>query len=227
MQYELFSDEELRTDSPFKDRVVCTLGSFSLSSKALQKKLLELGADYKPSTRVSRNVHFVLCGEDAPQDQIRYIEALNFNGYMPKVLHQHDLDEILQGHYAAYYVPEEITKNLRLTYAHYLRFRVDYSAGLNPLYTREIYVSPDTKTEQARLFQMLGNRGIYANPYVDDNTDVLLISNETLSVLQRGETNEVLRMIEQTYNASRSQAYRFVMTTEEELLQWLQAAPMM
>lgn len=225
MQYELFTDEDLRADSPFKDRVVCVLGNFSMSSRALQKKLLELGADYKPSTRVSRNVHYVLLGEDAPQDQLQYIEALNFNGYVPKVLRQQDLDNILQGHYASYYVPEEITKNLHLTYGHYLRFRVDYTDGLNPLYTRELYLSPDTSTDSAKLSQMLGDRGIYANAYVDDNTDLLLISNSTHAVLQQGGTNDILRMIEQTYNSSRSQTYRFVMTTEDELLQWLHRTP--
>lgn len=223
MQYELFSDEELLTPHPFKGRVVCVLGEFQISSKSLQKKLLEFGADYKPSTRVSRNVHYVLLGDNAPQDQLQNLESLRFNGFEPKIITPQDFDDILQGHYTSYSVPEEISKNLHLTYAHYQRFKVDYHENINPLYTSELYISPDTYTSHDVLYQQLGNRGIYANSYVDENTDVLVISNETLAVLKRGETNDILRMVEETYNTSRAQAYRYVMTTEDELLQWLNA----
>ena len=221
MQYELFSDGDFTQDTPFTGRSVCALGSFSLSSKALQERLLSMGADFKPSTKVSRNVHFVLVGRGAPQDQLEYLQTLVFNGYCPKVLNANELDDLLAGHYSPYRVPEKIQKQLHLTLRHYQQFQVDYSCGVNPLYTKELYVSPDMQTPQAELFQRLGDHGIYANSYIDDTTDVLVISDRTLECLQRCESNEILRYIEDIYNKSRAQNYRYIMTTEGQLLSFL------
>ena len=125
MQDELFSDGDFTQDTPFTGRIVCALGSFSLSSKALQERLLSMGADFKPSTKVSRNVHFVLVGRGAPQDQLEYLQTLVFNGYCPNVLNANELDDRLAGHYSPYWVPEKIQKQLHLTLRHYQQFQVD------------------------------------------------------------------------------------------------------
>lgn len=218
---ELFGESAQESQSPLAGRVVCMLGSFAQSSATMQRKLREQGADYKPSTRVSRNVHYVLVGRGAPQDQLDYLDTLAFNGYHPRVLRQPDWDAIQQGQWEEYRVPQQIEKHLHLTLRHYQSSRVDYSARMNPLYMRELYIAPDTETPQEQLYQLLGDRGIYANPYIDDSTDVLVISERTLDHLRQGETDEVLRAIESTYNASRAQQYRYVMTTERELVQWL------
>ncbi len=221
MQYELFSESDFQQDSPLAGRTVCALGAFSLSSRALQERLLALGADFRPGTKVSRNTHYVLVGRGAPQDQMEYLRTLAFHGYCPRVLSATELDDLLAGHYAPYRVPLKIQKQLHLTLQHYLQFQVDYSQGLNPLYTRELYVAPDTQTPQALLYQQLGNRGVYANPYIDDTTDVLVISDQTLGCLKSGQSCDVLRYIEETYNQSRAQSYRYVMTTESQLLSFL------
>ena len=221
MQYELFSDGDFTQDTPFTGRSVCVLGNFSLSSRALQERLLSMGADFKPSTKVSRNVHFILIGRGAPQDQLEYLQTLAFNGYHPKVLDSNQLDDLLAGHYAPYRVPEKIQKQLRLTLRHYKLFQVDYSKGVNPLYTKELYISPDMQTPRSELFQQLGDRGIYANPYIDETTDILVISDQTLACLERGESNKILHYIEDIYNKSRAQTYRYVMTTESQLLSFL------
>ena len=216
----LFGDDMQDSRSPLSGRVVCMLGSFTQSNAVMQRKLREQGADYKPSTRVSRNVHYVLVGRGAPQDQIDYLATLAFNGYHPRVLTQQDWDAIMQGQWEEYRTPLQIEKHLHLTIQHYLSSRVDYDARMNPLYTHELFVAPDTETPQEELYQLLGDRGIYANPYIDDSTDVLVISEQTLEHLRAGETDSVLQSIEKTYNASRAQQYRYVMTTERELMEW-------
>ncbi len=221
LQGELFDKDTQACQSPLAGRVVCMLGSFAQSNATMQRKLREQGADYKPSTRVSRNVHYVLVGRGAPQDQLDYLDTLAFNGYHPRVLTQQDWDAIQQGQWEPYRTPLQIEKHLRLTMRHFQSARVDYGARMNPLYTHELYIAPDTETPQAELYQMLGNRGIYANPYIDDTTDVLVISEQTLNHLRAGETDNVLQTIEDTYNASRAQQYRLVMTTERELMEWL------
>ena len=221
MQYNLFDHADFSSSPPFEGRSLCALGTFSMPAKQLQKHLLAMGADFKPSAKVSRNVHYVLVGRGAPQDQLEYLETLAFHGYCPRVLYQEDLDRIFQGHYDSYAVPLEIRKQLHLTYRHYQLFRMEQMVGQNPLYTKELYVAPDTRTPQHRLYQLLGDRGVYANPYIDDTTDVLVVSDSTLQHLQEGNSDAVIQYIEETYNASRAQSYRYALTSESELLAWL------
>lgn len=223
IQGELFAPDSTDDCSPLAGRVVCMLGSFTQSNATMQSRLRRQGADYKPSTRVSRNVHYVLVGERAPQDQLDYLRTLAFNGYHPRVLYQQDWDAIQQGVWEPYRTPLQIEKHLHLTMQHYLSRQVNYTARTNSLYMHELYVAPGTETPQDALYQMLGNRGIYANPYIDDSTDVLVIPEQTLEHLRANEPDPVLQTIESTYNASRAQQYRYVMTTERALLQWLRS----
>lgn len=220
-QFDLFTDVPVEIDTPFTGRVVCSLGNFRMSAKLIQQRLRDMGAEYKPSTKVSRNVHYVLMGENAPADQLEYLDQLAFHGYCPRVLSERDLDDILKGHYAEYRVPQQIQKDLHLTYAHYQQFHVEYAGQLNPLYTSELFIAPDVCTSPLQLYQQLGDRGIYANPYIDDTTDVFVISDASLANLQHGASDSSLRLIEEAYNRSRAQSYRYLLTTEKELLEFL------
>lgn len=216
MQYELFSDADFQQESPFSGRSVCLLGSIP---KSIQQKILAQGAEIKQG--LSRNVHYVVVGKNASSDSLEYLQQLAYNGYNPKVLSENDLENIFQGHCSSYVVPEQIKKDLHLTLQHYLDSRLSFEGGKNPLYMKELYLAPDTEMPQTELYQMLGNRGVYANAYIDDTTDILVISNDSLRHLQEGKTDDTLRYIEQQYNQSRAQAFRFVMTSETELLAWL------
>lgn len=216
MQYELFSEADLQQETPFTRRSVCLLGTFHIASKALRQKLQALGADIKQG--LSRNLHYVVLGKDVPPDALETLRQLAFHGYQPKVLDANDLENILQGHYAPYFVPEQTSKDLLLTLRHYLSTQVHYDNVLNPLYMKELYLAPDVQTD---LYQMLGNLGIYANAYIDDTTDVIVISNNSLQHLRDEQSDDSLRTIEQYYNQSRAQTFRFRMTSEGELLAWL------
>ena len=66
MQYELFSDADFRQESPFAQRSVCLLGTFSMPLRSLQKRLLELGADVRPG--LSRGLHYAVLGKEVPAD---------------------------------------------------------------------------------------------------------------------------------------------------------------
>ena len=213
MQYELFDDTDFKQETPFSRRSVCLLGSVP---KSLQQKIVALGADIKSG--LSRNVHYVVLGKNASAASLEHLQQLVYNGYSPKVLSENDLEDILHGHYSPYTVPEQITKNLRLTLSHYLAGQLSYEGSMNPLYMKELYLAPDVTAD---LYQMLGNRGIYANAYIDDTTDALVISNASLQRLRDGQTDDSLRYIEQQYNQSRAQAFRYRMTSEGELLGWL------
>lgn len=224
MQYDLFADQELDLQTPFTNRIVCMVGSFRTSPKQIAKKLCEMGADCKPSTKISRNVHYVLVGDNPPSDQMEYLRTLNFHGFYPRILNEKDYHNICKGHYASYQVPEEIEKTLHLTLQHFLTSHPTLRPGENQLYTHEFFVAADTCTPQNVLFQQLGDRGIYANGYMDDTTDYLVISEASLQHLQEGNTDSTLQYIEQQYNASHTQTYRYAMLSEQELLDWLNAS---
>lgn len=216
MQYELFSDADFQQELPLEGRAVCLLGTFRVATKTLQKKLQALGAEIKNG--VSRNVHAVVLGQEPSADQLERLRLLRYNGFCPTVLTEADLDDILQGHYASHPVPATISKQLRLTHEHFQAAQLQLPADANPLYTRELYLAPDIPSE---LYQRLGNRGIYANTYIDDTTDVLVISDATLARLEQGQTDDTLRYIEQQYNKSRAQSFRYVLASEGQLRTWL------
>lgn len=216
MQYELFSESDFQQETPFTRRSVCLLGNFHQNAKALRQKLQALGADIKQG--VSRNLHYVVLGKDVPTDALEYLQQMAYHGYQPKKLSESDLEDILQGHYTPYFVPEQTEKDLHLTFQHYLNTQVSYESSDNPLYMMELYLAPDTQPD---LYQMLGNRGIYANAYIDDTTEILVLSDNTLQHLREGKTDNTLHYIEQQYNQSRAQTFRFRLTSEDKLLAWL------
>lgn len=223
MQYDLFADQGVDFQTPFTDRVVCLVGSFHLPIKQLAKKISEMGADCKPSTKISRNVHFVLMGDNPPAEQLEYLRMLNFHGFYPRILSEKDFQDICNGHYAPYMVPEKIQKTLHLSLQHFLTSHPTLRPQENQLYTHELFVASDTHTPQDMLYQQLGDRGIYANGYMDDTTDIIIISDASLQHLQEGQTDATLQYIEQQYNESHTQTYRYTMLCEKELLDWLAA----
>ncbi len=217
----LFPDMEAYETQPLKGRIVCILGSFVQPAKELTKRLTQMGAECKMGTKVSRNVHYVLVGNDAPADQLEYLHTLAFHGYHPRVLDQQGVDRLMEGHIASLMVDTEIRKDLHLTWEHYMQCCMKLEAGRNNLYTKELFVAADVMERTPGLSIALGNRGIYANTYIDDSTDVLVMGNDTLQKLKEGISDDTLHAIEQTYNQSHAQSFRYVLLAEAELKEWL------
>lgn len=218
MQYELFSDADFLQEKPLACRSVCLLGTFRWTSKVLQQKLQELGMEVKQG--LSRNLHYIVLGKDVPADTEERLWQLALHGFLPRVLSEQDLESIFEGHYSAYVVPEQIRKDLHLTHRHYLTLQLNYEERNNPLYTKELYLPSDVSSD---LYQRLGNQGVYASPQIDETTDVIVLSDASLQHLQGGKTDETLRYIEQQYNQSRAQSFRFRLTGESDLLAWLRS----
>ena len=222
MQYGFFSDEDFQQTTPFTDRAVCLLGNLGSSTSSLKKRIIEFGAT-EVKTSVSRGVHYVIIGNDVPESQLLALNELNFHGYYPKVLNKAEIEDIFSGHYAAYNTPSEIGKSLRLGIQHYNKLKVELTEGINSLYTKEIYVSPATKMPQSQLYQLLGNWGVYANNYIDDTTNLLLLPDASISHLQEGTLDETILYIQNSYNALRTQNFTFQLISESEILMWLKS----
>lgn len=199
------------------------LGSFGLPAREIMKRLTQLGADCRPAIKVSRNVHYVLVGRGASADQLEHLEALAFHGYRPRVLGETELAHLLAGNVRDYLVPMQIEKQLRLTWQHYVQNRMQLTAGTNSLYTKELFVPADVAARHNMLLIRLGERGVYANAYIDDTTDAVVVGAESLRQLREGENDAAMQLIEHTYNQSHAQTFRYVMLSEEELVSWLGA----
>lgn len=223
-QDTLFPEMETTAEAlPLEGRSVCMLGSFGLPAREIMKRLTKLGADCRPALKMSRNVHYVLVGRGAPTDQMEYLDALAFHGYRPRVLEEPDLMRLLAGHVKEYVVPRQIEKHLQLTWQHHLQNHLQLTAGTNSLYTKELFVPATVAARHPLLLTRLGERGVYANAYIDDTTDVLVVSDGSLQRLQEGLTDGTLQQIEDTYNQSHAQTYRYVTLAESELMAWLEA----
>ncbi len=218
IQLNLFSDDEFEKDLLFLNKNISILGTFGLSPYKLMKRLTEMGADAKANFKVSRNVHYVLVGNNPPQDQMEYLQTIEFNGYYPKVLYQEDLDKIFSGQISGYRTEPNIQKKIHLTYQHYLRYKFNFSEKQNSLYAKELYVANDTLCSTEELYRILGEKGAYANSVIDDATDIILISDATMNHLRDGVSDDVIKYIEKTYNESHAQSYRYILMSESELL---------
>lgn len=215
-----FSFDEVEEErDPLTDRIVCMLGTFRQSVRTLQDFFQKQGAEFRPLAKPSRNVHYVLMGEDPPVQYVEYLHIMAFHGFCPRLLFQSDIDTLLAGgDISQYVVSKDIGKNLKLTYQHYELFQVCFSVQKNPLYTHELFVPSDTLMPTEELYLLLGSRGVYANNYLDEFTDTILLSDASIEHLRRGETDETIRYIEKMYNNSKSQFFRYSILSESDII---------
>lgn len=215
-----FSFDEVEEDLyPLTGRVVCVLGSFNQNMSIIQDFFQKKGAEFRPGAKPNRNTHYVLMGEQPPVQYVEYMQTMAFHGFCPRVLYQSDMDALLSGEdINRYLVPKDIRKNLKLSYQHYELSRVDFSKRMNPLYTHELFVASDTHIPTEQLYLLLGSRGVYANNYIDDSTDTILLSDACIERLRRGDTDDTIQYIEKTYNNSKSQYFRYSILSESDVL---------
>ena len=76
---------------------------------------------------------------------------------------------------------------------------------------------------QPHLFQQLGDLGVYANNYIDDTTNILLLPDESISHLKEGTTDDVILYIQDSYNAMRAQNFAFQLISESDILAWIKS----
>ena len=220
MQYGFFTDEDFQQTTPFTDRVVCVIGNLGTNTNAVKKRIFDFGAS-EVRTSVSRGVHYVIMGDDVPDSQLSALSDFNFHGYYPMVLHKAELNDIFSGHYTDYFTSPDIKKSLRLSIQHYNALKFELTPGVNSLYTKEMYVPDIIQISHTEICQQLGNMGIYANSYMDDTTNLLLLPDSSISHLKEETSDDVILYIQDTYNSMRAQNFIFQLVSESDLLEWL------
>lgn len=71
------------------------------------------------------------------------------------------------------------------------------------------------------LGQIIGNFGGYANTKYFDETNVVMLSANTLQLLEQGAKDEVITDIEEQYNASSAKIFNIQFTSEPDFINWV------
>ena len=69
--------------------------------------------------------------------------------------------------------------------------------------------------------QLIGNFGGYANPEYYDETNVIMLGEETLRLLEQGIKDDVIKQIETQYNKSSAKMFNIQFTSEPDFIAWV------
>ena len=91
----------------------------------------------------------------------------------------------------------------------------------NPIYGMEIYVPNRPNIDMGIIRQIIGNFGGYANTEYFDETNVVMLSKETLRLLEQGIKDDVITTIEKQYNESSAKFFNIQFTSEPDFISWV------
>ena len=85
----------------------------------------------------------------------------------------------------------------------------------------EIYIPNNPNKDMGVLRQLIGNFGGYANTEYLEETNVIMLSRESLMTLEKGEKDDVITSIEEQYNNSSSKMFNIQFTSEPDFINWV------
>lgn len=91
----------------------------------------------------------------------------------------------------------------------------------NPICQKEIYVPPIPGKNMYVFYQIIGNMGAYANKEYLDDTDMVLLPDESLKKLEQGTKDDVVLFLEKQYRKSSIKFQKLRFTTESDFLSWV------
>ena len=99
--------------------------------------------------------------------------------------------------------------------------KYDEDGKYNPISQKEIFVPEIQGKDMGAFFQIIGNLGGYANKEYFDDTNMILLSDETLRKLKQGEKDSVILEIENRYNKSNTKIFNIQFTSESDFINWV------
>ena len=237
-QLDLFGDIDLGQQNPLTDRRVGFIGKFK-NRAALVKKVKEFGASDKSKDGLTRDTQILVIGSDVKQDEFNRLLCYEHDGWKPLKITECELQEIFKGHYAGFETPLVPQKQVSLDMSYYNwtppvlseEYRnedsgIRCSSPLvygedNPIYGMEIYLPDRANTDMGILRQIIGNFGGYANTEYFDDINVVMLSEETLRLLEQGIKDDVIIQIEKQYNQSSAKMFNIKFTSEPDFIAWV------
>ena len=91
----------------------------------------------------------------------------------------------------------------------------------NPICQKEIYVPDFVGKNMGILYQIIGNLGGYANKEFLDDTEIIMLSDETLRKLEQGVKDNVVAEVEKYYAKSSVKFQNIQFIRESDFLGWV------
>ena len=91
----------------------------------------------------------------------------------------------------------------------------------NPICQKEIYVPAIPGKNTGVFYQIIGNLGGYANKEYLDDTNIILLPDESLRKLEQGTKDEVVLYMEKQYRKSSVKFQKLRFTTEYGFPTWV------
>lgn len=240
IQQDLFGDSFTNQQNPLINRRVGFIGKFK-NRAALVRKVKELGASPKSKEGLTRDTQILVVGNDVKQGVLNRLACYEHDGWKPLKISESDLQEIFKGHYKGYETPLVPKKQISIDMSYYNWIPPIVSEEIldddedtsircssplvygedNPIYGMEIYVPDKPNTDMGVFRQIIGNFGGYANAEYYDDTNVIMLSEETLRLLEQGIKDEVINKIENLYNNSSTKMFNIQFTSEPDFIKWV------
>lgn len=238
IQQDLFGDSTIIQQNPLTDRRIGFIGKFK-NRKALIDKVKDFGASQKSKDGLTRDTQILVIGSDVKQEDLNRLLCYEHDGWKPLKISEAELQDIFNGHYAGYETPPTVKKQVSIDMSYYNWTppvisdedgeedgSVRCSSPLiygdeNPVYGLEIYVPDRPNSNIGIVRQLIGNFGGYANKEYFDDTNVIMLSDETLQLLEQGIKDEVITHIEKNYNDSSAKFFNIQFTSEPDFINWV------
>lgn len=188
---------------------------------------------------VKETTSFFIVGKNPNEDSMKRYALNEHDGYRAKMITEEKLYEYLCGKFTEEdLVPDTVEKRLHIDIGYYnwsvptingKTFVSRVSSPLiydeegkdNPISQKEIFVPNITGKDMGAFFQIIGNFGGYANKEYYDDTNMILLSDETLRKLEQGIKDDVIIDIENRYNKSNTKIFNVQFTSESDFIGWV------
>ena len=188
---------------------------------------------------VKESTNFFVVGSNPNEDSLKRFALNEHDGYHAKMINEDKLYALLSGNYTDEdFVPDTVEKCLLLDISYYnwtapvingktfvsrasSPLQYDTEGKLNPISQKEIYVPTVSGIDMGVLYQIIGNLGGYANKEYYDDTNLIMLSDETLHKLEQGIKDEVIIGIENRYNKSNTKIFNVQFTSESDFIKWV------
>lgn len=188
---------------------------------------------------VKESTSFFVVGNNPNEDSMKRFALNEHDGFHAKMITEDQLYDYLNGRFTeADEVPAVVEKRLHLDISYYnwsaptingktfvsrvsSPLKYDETGKDNPIYLKEIFVPALPGKDRNNFSQIIGNLGGYANKDYYDDTNMVLLSDETLRKLAEGIKDEVILDLENRYNKSNAKIFNVQFTSESDFISWV------
>ena len=239
IQQDLFGDNAIAQQNPLTGRRIGFIGKFK-NRAALIRKVKEFGASDKSDDVLTRDTQILVIGSEVKQADLNRSICYEHDGWKPLKISESELEDIFKGHFEGFETPAVLTKQISIDMSYYnwtpptyaVEDDEDEGTGIrcssplvygdaNPIYGLEIYVPERHDKDTRVLRQIIGNYGGYANTEYFDETNVIMLSEKTLTLLKQGIKDDVIIKIEKQYNESSTSMFNIQFTSEPDFIVWV------